>query len=137
MGLESGSGGSWATALGPTSPKAGPDHVPWAGEPRASAPTWQENILQKVVMTAFADRTVVTIAVRGSLRGCKGYAQRESHPWAQEGTLEQDKARSLEGLQGPWVAGFGVGRICTRLPLRPSLSFSRLRGLPLSQGPVS
>lgn len=24
---------------------------------------WQENILQKVVMTAFADRTVVTIAV--------------------------------------------------------------------------
>lgn len=52
-------------------PKARPDHSPWAGKPTAAAPTWQENILQKVVMTAFADRTVVTIAVRGPLRGCR------------------------------------------------------------------
>lgn len=73
MGLGWGSDGSWATTPGPTSPKAGPGHTHWAGEPTAAPPTWQENILQKVVMTAFADRTVVTIAVRGSLMGCKGY----------------------------------------------------------------
>lgn len=37
-----------------------------AGEPITATPLPlpQENILQKVVMTAFADRTVVTIAVR-------------------------------------------------------------------------
>ena len=46
-------------------PEARPDPTHWAGEPTAAALTWQENILQKVVMTAFADRTVVTIAVRG------------------------------------------------------------------------
>lgn len=53
-------------------PQARPDPIHWAGEPTAVAPTWQENILQKVVMTAFADRTVVTIAVRGPLMGCRG-----------------------------------------------------------------
>lgn len=59
---------------GPHIPRARLDPICWhqAGQPTAAAPTWQENILQKVVMTAFADRTVVTIAVRGPLVGCRG-----------------------------------------------------------------
>ena len=63
-----------------TGPVARPDPTPWAGKPTAAAPTWQENILQKVVMTAFADRTVVTIAVRGPLMGCRGDTRREGWP---------------------------------------------------------
>lgn len=61
-GVETGVGvdRSWATwAPCPQNPIHG------AIEPPAATSTRQENILQKVVMTAFADRTVVTIAVRG------------------------------------------------------------------------
>lgn len=71
------------------------------------APSWQvsqllplptqENILQKVVMTAFADRTVVTIAVRGPVTvGCRdtpglGRAER-SLEWDREAGVGQDQA---------------------------------------------
>lgn len=67
-------------------------------------------------MTAFADRTVVTIAVRGPLM-CRVDTQWDlvikRGTWGRAG---QGRVRSPEGLQGPWIAGFGAGRICTCYP---------------------
>lgn len=134
-----------------TGPVARPDPTPWAGKPTAAAPTWQENILQKVVMTAFADRTVVTIAVRGPLMGCRGDTRREGwppeaiisgqplgspaagikrEPWAVQGKQPGRLARSLD------CRIWSVGEFAPTLPL-DLLSFSRSQSPPLPQGPVS
>lgn len=119
---------------GPHIPKARPIGTHWAGEPTAAAPTWQENILQKVVMTAFADRTVVTIAVRSPLRGCGGDTQREGCPLRlsireqrlgspvpgnRKKTMEQCRARGLAGFGEPGLQDLGCRRLCTCTPLKP------------------
>lgn len=132
---------------GPHTPKARPDSIHRAGEPTAAAPTWQENILQKVVMTAFADRTVVTIAVRDPLVGCRGTPRerailssgqslRSLGPGNQERTLELGRVRSLEGVQGVWMAGFRVGGFAPACPSDFPLIL-QVPGPPLSPGPVS
>lgn len=91
-------------------------------------------------MTAFADRTVVTIAVRSLLRGhpLKEQPLGSLGPGNQEGTLGQGRVRSLEGWQGPWIARFGVGRICTCYPQTSPLFLQVPSPAPhLFQGPVS
>lgn len=71
-------------------------------------------------MTAFADRTVVTIAVSGTLTGCRGYPDLGAWGCQQERT---------SGRKEP--AGLAQGRTIT-LPL-----FSSSIEVSLSQGPVS
>ena len=138
-----GRGQGWVWGHMGTGPVARPDPTPWAGKPTAAAPTWQENILQKVVMTAFADRTVVTIAVRGPPMGCRGT------PGERAGLLRLSSAGSLwahlHPKREPWaVQGKQPGRLARSLdcriwsvggfaPTRPLdvLSFSRSQGPPL------
>nr|XP_058161660.1 ATP-binding cassette sub-family C member 8 isoform X10 [Dasypus novemcinctus] len=83
-------------------------------EATASIDMATENILQKVVMTAFADRTVVTIAVRGPwLRAGDTWGEerlpglssvRQPLPTREDLEL-QSRARSVEGCREPGLQG--------------------------------
>lgn len=87
-------------------------------------------------MTAFADRTVVTIAVRGPLLRfwettrertgllrlpSEGSHWANSRPGNEERTLEQCRAKSPEGLWGNCIAGCEVWEALHLCFLRSSL----------------